>query len=299
MLLQIMDFFNKLISSLIDQVLFASNVFQEIKLIVDGLELSTSDHDSISNSINSQNNEFNYSPNYKITPESSAASYADNTSRTDYDSEKTVSNNLIANFITHLDNDFSLFWQQVLGQIWVKLAAGLNTIIKTVSSMNPSSDALFNQDKIPYMAVMYFANLFIERFNEKSESTMNNLDLDPNIRTEMTFIYDYAAFGCTTVYLSIVDQVTQTFGEYFGFLSINAKYQQYWTALTWVQHFIANKFYSPVNNNFQFVYAIFGMLKIAWTFIWCTSWLLNIKSDTSSWPAPCIVAKFFIFFRLD
>ena len=202
--------------------------------------------------------------------------------------------NVVPDIITTIDTDFTLLWNQIMKPIWLLLAGTLNTILKTMASTQPGVYFLFNPDKIPYMSVMLLANQFIDKFGNLSITTMNNYNLDASIRTQKTFIYDFCAFGFTTVYLSVVDSATSKFGQYFGFLSINAKYQQYWTALTMAQHLVVNKLNDfPSSTNFKITYAIFGFLKIAWTVANTGKFLLDLNQDTSSWPKLCQLGQYF------
>ena len=76
---------------------------------------------------------------------------------------------------------------------------------------------------------MYIIGEVISKFQSLRNQTMSNKELDQSTRTTKTFIYDYASFALTTIYLSIANDIMDSYSDQFGFLSIGAQYQMYWT----------------------------------------------------------------------
>ena len=113
------------------------------------------------------------------------------------------------------------------------------------------------------------------------------VSMDPDVRSATTLIYDFLSFGFTTIYLSVVNnQILSSFGNYFGFLSINAKYQQYWTAFSMAQHIIVNQLGITTTWG-KLAFAIFGIIKIAGTLKYVSDLWNNFYNTVNSWPEFC------------
>ena len=294
----IINFFENQLSSLINNYLYSSSSYQTISNIITNYQFPTNDYNTVNNYVNANSGQYNINVNNNISPESVAGSYASESSSSSSSPDLL---NEILNAISDTTNDIlntfngvmTTFWNDVMKPIWLIQAGALNTILQTYGSvLSANSLPLVNSGKLPYIVAILTATFLIDIFGKLSDSAMNSKSLNSDERMAVTFTADYCKFGYTTIYLSIVnDQILPTFGDYFGFLSIGAQYQQYWTILTMYQDLLANRKGSSDESGFQNAYAIVGVLKIIWTIGYVLDHTSNILNEVSSWPLSCQIGQ--------